>query len=119
MKDGQSADAHIEFIDAILDVYGKTLTMVEFVVADNCATNKSVATKLDVPLIGCASHRFNLAMVRFLSNHEHLICMIQRLMTSFRQPNNAARVLRKFVLNSDPAEIIPLSFLTNDTTARW
>eukprot|EP00644_Phytophthora_capsici_P009861 jgi/Phyca11/119644/e_gw1.39.275.1 len=92
MKDGQSADAHIEFIDAILDVYGKTLAMVKFVVADNCATNKSVATKLDVPLIGCASHRFNLAMVRFLSNHEHLINMIQRLMTSLRQPNNAAQL---------------------------
>eukprot|EP00644_Phytophthora_capsici_P002764 jgi/Phyca11/124924/e_gw1.55.228.1 len=92
MKDGQSADAHIEFIDAILDVYGKTLAMVKFVVADNCTTNKSVATKLDVPLIGCASHRFNLAMVRFLSNHEHLINMIQRLMTSLRQPNNAAQL---------------------------
>ncbi|KAG2932757.1 hypothetical protein PC117_g13058 [Phytophthora cactorum] len=63
-----------------------------FIVADNCTTNRSVAAKLDVPLIGCASHRFNLAMVRFLSDSENLINMIQRLMASLRQPNNAAQL---------------------------
>ncbi|KAG2773227.1 hypothetical protein Pcac1_g16042 [Phytophthora cactorum] len=66
--------------------------MIKFIVADNCTTNRSVATKLDVPLIGCASHRFNLAMVRFLPDSENLINMIQRLMTSLRQPNNAAQL---------------------------
>ncbi|KAF1777846.1 hypothetical protein GQ600_18962 [Phytophthora cactorum] len=47
--------------DCVLDVYNKTLDMVAFIVGDNCSTNQSITTKLDVPLVGCASHRFNLA----------------------------------------------------------
>ncbi|KAG2786242.1 hypothetical protein Pcac1_g4442 [Phytophthora cactorum] len=90
MEDGQMADAHIESNESILAVYDKALSMIKFIVADNCTTNRSVATKLDVPLIGCVSYRFNLAMVRFLSDSENLINMIQRLMASLRQPNNAA-----------------------------
>ncbi|KAG2879836.1 hypothetical protein PC128_g25471 [Phytophthora cactorum] len=86
MEDGQTADAHIEFIESILAVYDKALSMIKFIVADNCTTNRSVETKLDVPLIGCASHRFNLAMIRFLSDSENL-------MTILRQPNNATQLV--------------------------
>jgi hypothetical protein len=86
MMDGQTADAHIEFIESILAVYDKDLSMIKFLVADNCSTNRSVATKLEIPRIGRASHRFNLAMVRFLSDSEDLINKIQRLMMSLHQP---------------------------------
>ena len=34
-------------------------------VGDNCSTNGSIAEKLNKPLIGCASHRFNLAVQKY------------------------------------------------------
>ncbi|ETN16032.1 hypothetical protein PPTG_06264 [Phytophthora nicotianae INRA-310] len=37
-----------------------------FVVGDNCAVNKRLAHLMGVPLVGCASHRLNLAVRRFL-----------------------------------------------------
>ncbi|DAZ99535.1 TPA: hypothetical protein N0F65_005407, partial [Lagenidium giganteum] len=46
--------------------FGKTISNVAFIVADNCANNKRLADILGVPLIGCASHRLNLAMKRFI-----------------------------------------------------
>ncbi|ETM33404.1 hypothetical protein L914_19363, partial [Phytophthora nicotianae] len=61
-EDGQSADAHIDMIDNVLGVYEKNREMLRFVVGDNCPTNKAIATLLKVSLIGCASHRFNLAL---------------------------------------------------------
>ncbi|POM78772.1 Hypothetical protein PHPALM_3656 [Phytophthora palmivora] len=48
---GQTADAHIEMIDMILNLYHRDGEMVLFIVADNCTTNQ--ATRLCVPLVGC------------------------------------------------------------------
>ncbi|KAE9215276.1 hypothetical protein PF004_g14804 [Phytophthora fragariae] len=91
-EDGQTADAQIEIMAAILEVYGKTTRMIKFVVGDNCVTNQALATKLGVPLVGCASHRFNLAMVKYLTNSADLISQIRDLMTTLRLPNNAAQL---------------------------
>lgn len=43
---GQSTDDQIKLFDAILDVYKKDGTMLLFIVADNCTTNKAKATRL-------------------------------------------------------------------------
>ncbi|KAG6942140.1 hypothetical protein JG688_00018298 [Phytophthora aleatoria] len=91
---GQSADAHIELIDAILDVYEKNSAMILFIVADNCATNQAIATRLGVPLVGCASHRFNLVVCRFLEAYQPLIDQVQTLCVQLRNPNNAAELAR-------------------------
>ncbi|ETP31798.1 hypothetical protein F442_19367, partial [Phytophthora nicotianae P10297] len=54
-ENGQTADAHIGMIDAVLDLYKKEPSMVLFLVADNCSTNRTVATRMGVPLVGhCA-----------------------------------------------------------------
>ncbi|KAG6970271.1 hypothetical protein JG688_00004925 [Phytophthora aleatoria] len=66
--------------------------MVKFAVGDNCTTNQSLATKLGVPLIGCASHRYNLTMFKVLADSEKLLSQIRRLMTALRLPNNAAQM---------------------------
>ncbi|GMF23083.1 unnamed protein product [Phytophthora fragariaefolia] len=58
-EDAQTTDAQIELMQGVLTIYNKDTTMIKFVVGDNCATNQSLATKLGVPLVGCASHRFN------------------------------------------------------------
>ncbi|KAE9339410.1 hypothetical protein PF008_g11585 [Phytophthora fragariae] len=88
----QDADAHIKLFDGVLDVYNKKLDMVAFIVGDNCATNQSVATKLGVPLVGCASHRFNLAVNRFLADSEPLLTQVNTLMSKLSQANNFAQL---------------------------
>ncbi|KAE8998011.1 hypothetical protein PR002_g18872 [Phytophthora rubi] len=90
----QDADAHIKLVDGVLDVYNKKLDMVAFIVGDNCATNQSVATKLGVPLVGCASHRFNLAVNRFLADSEPLLTQVNTLMSKLSQANNFAQLAK-------------------------
>ncbi|OWY93374.1 hypothetical protein PHMEG_00037258 [Phytophthora megakarya] len=72
----------------------KELDAVPFLIGDNCATNQRLATNLEIPLIGCASHRFNLAVKRFLEDYQDQISIIQNLMIQLRLPNNAAILSR-------------------------
>ncbi|KAG3235716.1 hypothetical protein PI124_g19261 [Phytophthora idaei] len=90
----QSAEAYLEMIDAVLELYNKDSAMIMFIVADNCATNQAIATRLGVPLIGCASHRFNLAVCRYLEDYKPLIDQVQTLCIHLRYPNNAAELAR-------------------------
>ncbi|KUF77507.1 hypothetical protein AM587_10002609 [Phytophthora nicotianae] len=93
LADGtQTADAHVQLFKSTLDVYNKTLSMVAFMVGDNCNTNRSIATKLGVPLVGCASHRFNLAVNKFLEPHEALLSDVNSLMVELRHENNLAEL---------------------------
>ncbi|DAZ98800.1 TPA: hypothetical protein N0F65_000956 [Lagenidium giganteum] len=41
MEHGQTGDAHIEHLKAILDVYGLDIGMMKFMVSNNCSTNLS------------------------------------------------------------------------------
>ncbi|KAG3043614.1 hypothetical protein PI125_g27281 [Phytophthora idaei] len=83
---GQSAGAYLEMIDAVLELYNKDSAIIMFIVADNCATNQAIATRLGVPLIGCASHRFNLAVCRYLEDYKPLIDQVQPLCIHLRYP---------------------------------
>ncbi|KAG3154176.1 hypothetical protein PC128_g22431 [Phytophthora cactorum] len=90
MDGSQTADAHLDHIESVLSVYGNGFGMVRFCIGDNCSTNQCIATKLDVPLFGCSSHRYNLAVNRVLEDYQNQINLIQTLMIQLRQPNNAA-----------------------------
>lgn len=57
-------------ISSFTDVWNKTKAMVRFLVGDNCTTNQSIATKIGVPLVGCA---FNLAAKKYLVPQEDLL----------------------------------------------
>ncbi len=65
------AQEHVEFIAYILRLYKKTWHYVACIVGDNMNVNKSIANKVRVPLIGCASHRFNLAVCDIISEEEN------------------------------------------------
>ncbi|OWZ05039.1 hypothetical protein PHMEG_00022946 [Phytophthora megakarya] len=84
MEERQSAEAHVDRISAVLDMYKKEMDMEKFIVGDNCSTNQSISTGLGIPLIGCASHRFNLAINRFLQDYQTQIDQIQNLMIQLR-----------------------------------
>ena len=59
---GMRAVDHIEHIEKVLESYGKKMDNILCLVGDNCSVNKSMSRILDIPLIGCASHKFNLAV---------------------------------------------------------
>uniref|UniRef100_H3H5T9 BED-type domain-containing protein n=1 Tax=Phytophthora ramorum TaxID=164328 RepID=H3H5T9_PHYRM len=50
------------------------------------------ATMFDIPLVGCASHRFNLATERYLAEHEDLIGAVAALVAALRTPKNRAEL---------------------------
>jgi len=92
--ESQDADAYIELFRNVLADYNKMVGMVRFIVADNCNTNRSIATKLGDPLVGCTSHRFNLAVNTYLTEHELLFQKVSNLMSQLRQTNNAAELYK-------------------------
>ncbi|KAL0219553.1 hypothetical protein P9112_005206 [Eukaryota sp. TZLM1-RC] len=51
---------HLHVIETILSDFGRSIDDLWFIVGDNCETNRCLASRLGVPLIGCASHRFSL-----------------------------------------------------------
>ena len=89
------AEQHIEFMHATLLLYRKTLDNVVVLIGDNCSTNKKIADDTAIPLIGCASHRFNLAVNSWLEErpeYEQVLDAIHKLMVQLRQLKNAARL---------------------------
>lgn len=69
---GLSAADIFDFMIGALAEYNINVTVdtfkdvVEFITGDNCSTNQSLATLTKVPLVGCYSHRLNLAVQTFI-----------------------------------------------------
>ncbi|KAG6961193.1 hypothetical protein JG688_00009223, partial [Phytophthora aleatoria] len=87
VEGSQDAEVHIDMFKRVLELYNKDITMVAFLVADNCSSN--------LPLVGCASHRYNLAVNRYLAAYEPELATLNQLMVKLRHCNNAAK-LSKF-----------------------
>jgi len=51
-----TAAAHVTFLTETLEVFGKSVSSVAFLVGGNCSTNQAIATQLSIPFVGCASH---------------------------------------------------------------
>ncbi|ETV74871.1 hypothetical protein H257_10910 [Aphanomyces astaci] len=64
-----------------------------FYVADNCSVNKKMAIDMKVPLLRCASHRFNLAVQDLMKGEfADLLAKVQKVMLSCKALNNAAEL---------------------------
>jgi hypothetical protein len=85
-------ESHAELIISTLNLYQKDLKNVICLVGDNCAVNKALADFLHLPLIGCASHRFNLAVNLFFEQWEQLIEQVHSIMKSLRTTKNIGRL---------------------------
>ena len=57
-----TAENHKKFILATMESYELKLENLVCLIGDNCSTNTATANKMNVPLLGCRSHRFNLAV---------------------------------------------------------
>lgn len=66
-----TSESHKESIEFILSIFGKDVTQVICFVADNCNVNKCLARMCGVPMVGCAAHRFNLAVQEFIAQKEN------------------------------------------------
>lgn len=63
-------------------------------VGDNCRTNKAIARRAKVPLVGRANHSFNLAMGKELQKREVLLDKINRLMQKLKGHILNAKILK-------------------------
>ncbi len=62
-ESNQCADNHIEYLEWVLKVFGKSLANVVALSGDNCGTNRSISTKTGISFVRCSSHRFNLSVI--------------------------------------------------------
>lgn len=90
-----TADSVRSFLKFILEnVYGKGLSNVTFLVADNATVNKRLADLLNIPLIGCFSHKLHLAIKLLLSQNEKTVSNVREVMKKLRGLKRSA-VLRR------------------------
>eukprot|EP00644_Phytophthora_capsici_P003682 jgi/Phyca11/129211/e_gw1.82.100.1 len=87
-----TADSHVSFLESVLPFYKRDIRSIAYLVGDNCSVNTRLADLLNVPFIGCASHRLNLAVKLFLAEYEHQLDQIQQLMRKLRGLNKAAKL---------------------------
>ena len=71
---------HYDFITYVLEIYEKDLSSVVCLIMDNCETNKALSNICSKPMIGLASHRFNLAVCEYLTPHGAILAKVSTLM---------------------------------------
>ena len=90
-----TAQAHLEFISWVLEnVYSKSMSNVVALIGDNCETNKCLANLCKLPLIGCASHRLQLAVTKYLQeySYEPILKKVYTIMTKLKKIEAGWRV---------------------------
>ena len=78
-----------------MELFGKSEESLIYLVADNAAVNTRLSDLLGIPMIGCASHRFNLACKKYLEDSENVIQKIHSLMVNLRQVKQAGKLRTK------------------------
>lgn len=78
---GLSAQSLYHLIADILTRYERPWDAVDIMIGYNCSVNQCIGRKVGaVPLICCASHRFNLPMKDFLAKEEGLLAKVHAFM---------------------------------------
>jgi hypothetical protein len=83
---GMTACDHLHRLSKLLRQYGnKTEANVVCLVGDNCNVNQCMSRLLKVPLLGCGSHKFNLAVRKWISNQPQLEETISKVVTVMKK----------------------------------
>lgn len=92
-----TADEHIEFPDTLLDDFGLDAVNLMCIVSDNMSTNRAISKKTNIPMVGCASHLFSLAVRDCLkaSGSIELLKSTSRLMRKLRSVKCWAKLEEK------------------------
>ena len=87
-----TAQVQAAFIVDVVELLDRQKSDILFLVADNTNTNPRTAEILNVPFIGCASHRFNLAVQKYLVDYDLVISNINQLMHSLCSLKRAGKL---------------------------
>jgi hypothetical protein len=88
-----TAANHKDFILSTLRWYNLPVEKLVCLVGDNCATNGATANLLGVPLLGCRSHRLNLAVEAFVERYlSEEVTMVGDLMSKLSTLKEAGRL---------------------------
>ncbi|KAG3088362.1 hypothetical protein PI124_g17779 [Phytophthora idaei] len=88
---------HVRIPEDILPSFNRDIGDVIYLVGDNCIVNTKLSDLLIIPLIGCASHRLNLAVQKFMADYDILSGKIQELMRKLRKLNHSAIVTGLYI----------------------
>ncbi|KAF1773381.1 Ribonuclease H-like domain [Phytophthora cactorum] len=95
-NDDLSAESHLDFLATMLPRdFGVQLVQCRFIEGDDCFVNRRLATLMEVPLVGCASHRLNLAVQDDLAAYEDDLAAVQALMIKLRTLTESAKLRLK------------------------
>jgi hypothetical protein len=95
-----SSQSMCDFIDATLKIYGKDRKNIVTLTADNTNVNPATATLIGCKFVGCASHRLNLAVKKYLEDFDHILNKVNNLMLRLQQVKPAARLRERTVLRA-------------------
>ncbi|KAF1782927.1 Ribonuclease H-like domain [Phytophthora cactorum] len=91
VNDNLPAESHLDFLATMMPRdFGVQLEQCRFIVGDNCSVNRRMATLMEVPHMGCASHRLNMAVQDHMASHEGDLAAIQALMIKLRTLTQSA-----------------------------
>ena len=62
------ADVHKLFLEQTMSIFSTSLSSIAFLVQNNAGFNKAIADKNCVTLLGCDSHRLNLAVRKYIKD---------------------------------------------------
>ena len=94
-----SAASHHESIYEILQTFGKNFSNVACIIGDNCSVNQSLAKKCRCYLVGCASHRLNLAVQKYLGGFSYCLDSVRKFMVFLRTVKARAALRKKTLLS--------------------
>ncbi|OWZ14869.1 hypothetical protein PHMEG_00011580 [Phytophthora megakarya] len=107
LDDGsQDNDAHIAMLSNVLTVYNKATRMLLFIVSDNCNTNRSIATKLGIPLLRQPNNAAELFKLTPLRAKKH---NATRWSSAYDMPQRYAELLAHARLIEDVEDTLPSS----------
>jgi hypothetical protein len=87
-----TAKDQADYIVDVVELLDRQKSEILFLVADNTNTNPATAEILGVPFIGCASHRFNLAVQRYLQKYDTVLNDINEMMKSLKNLKMAGKL---------------------------
>lgn len=85
----------MRFLEFVLHEFGKALEDFASLVSDNCSTYRLIGNITDILLIGCASHRFPIALKDLHSEKKPIIEQVHTLMANLRPRLISARLQQR------------------------
>ena len=89
------AKSHVDFITTALGYFNKTVCNVGFLVCDNENLNGKIAIPMGIPMIGCYSHRLNLAVEKFSEPYNEIISKLHNIMKKLGNLEKSAALRKK------------------------